>query len=655
MTSGTIPVSAQWALEGKQLDGEGFRILACSTGDLDRENFADALSRFRVGELSQLPQVSLSYARRGAQPGQSYLALAIHWYATEGEHYADEVVPRDSQGRATAYTSYFCLPYKHLAPAGIGYVAMYDALRAVRLAVADGPPKDVSVALPASRTPTADDLAVRVAPLLLAGRRVCVLGAEGTSMLERLEFIDTVMQLLPYGFRSRMTAATWMRAVNRNHGFRLFFSSAPRADGTDQVVMWDGDPGLVRVSDREAGEYLDWLQDNLGPLARLAELNSEMGFSRKDTLQAVESVLGARHRFQSRPRPVAPVSNGRPGEPRPDQSDDGEVVLRRCADHAKLGNPTRLRSDIRFLRKFADGGIEADRRKKYQDLIARFGLLRHDFLLDVKDAERLCDALLRLAFGIPLSYEAYCRVETCAGIAHGDAPHKELLVAIDKAGMADSIVRAIVYWHLRQTDGKKLNKFIADEADPVKLICRVAGNWTYLQHATILCDVTLEYLAKERGRYSPLRVREVLCQQGFLARALQLRHPYNDQYQVDVLTQFLKAAYPQPANTPGQDLSRPAIVQILNRPGAPSPTPALLSAVLMLVDKPGSWQLAWNAYIRGSLTQSQFDGQTLARLGNRLPSIDAAAINAPEPTPENDPARPAGAGAGAGSWPDGAG
>lgn len=48
MTS-TISVGAQWALEGKQPDGEGYRILACSTGELDRANFADAISRFQLG------------------------------------------------------------------------------------------------------------------------------------------------------------------------------------------------------------------------------------------------------------------------------------------------------------------------------------------------------------------------------------------------------------------------------------------------------------------------------------------------------------------------------------------------------------------------------------------------------------------------------
>src|SRR6202042_211768 len=124
-----------------------------------------------LGELNTLPQVSVSYARHGLssqpnlrpqhgpnpQPNLSYLALAIHWHAGERECFAEGVSPRDNQGRLIAYTSYFCLPYQRLADAAIGYVAMYEALSAVNLTVADGPPKEVPIALPASRIPVADE------------------------------------------------------------------------------------------------------------------------------------------------------------------------------------------------------------------------------------------------------------------------------------------------------------------------------------------------------------------------------------------------------------------------------------------------------------------------------------------------------------------
>jgi hypothetical protein len=640
MTNTTIPVSTQWALEGKQPDGEGYRILACSTGDLERENFADALSRFQLGELSALPQVSVSYARRGTQPGLSYVAFAIHWYATDEDCYADGVTQRDNQGRPVAYTSYFCLPYRRLAEAAIGYRAMYEALRAVKLTVADGPLKEVPIVMPTSRTPAADDLAVRVAPLLLTGRPVCVLGAEGTSMLERLGFIDSVMELLPYGFRSRMTAATLTRATNRNHRFRLFFSSARRTEEPDYIVNWGDDPNLVPIPDREAGEYFDWLQDNVGPLARLADLTTEMGFGQKDTLQALESVLGTRQRLQPRARPVARSSNNKPGQkpspPATNHADAGEDALLACAEHMKLLNPTRLRSDIAFLRKFAEGEVGEDSRVRYQDLIAKLRLLRVNLLIRDRNEERLYDALLRMAFGTPLSYKAYCRVEKCAGVTTGDAPHQGLLGVIAQAGMAEPLVSAIVNWHLGRTDEKKLNKWlVSGQVDAIQLINLLALDPIHAHHSRIVCDVIVDYLKKAPKHYQPRELRLALCQHGFLARMLQMRHLDNDQYQVYALYQFLKAAYPQPAATPRQELSRTAILEILNGAGNP-PTPALLSAVLMLVRKPETCQLAWRAYIRGSLTLANLSEATRERLRDRIPYIDAPTTNASEPFARTD-------------------
>ena len=92
MTSGTIPVRVEWALEGKQPDGEDYRILASSTGELNSANFADALSRFQLGELTTLPQVSVSYARLADQPGVGYLALAIDDAVYDGlrEHFSED-------------------------------------------------------------------------------------------------------------------------------------------------------------------------------------------------------------------------------------------------------------------------------------------------------------------------------------------------------------------------------------------------------------------------------------------------------------------------------------------------------------------------------------------------------------------------------------
>ena len=80
-------------------------------------------------------------------------------------------------------------------------------------------------------------LAMRVAALLLTSRGVCVLGADDADAGERLEFLDDVMSLLPYGMRSRLAGATWASSTAYDLNLRLFFADARRR-GNDHVVFW---------------------------------------------------------------------------------------------------------------------------------------------------------------------------------------------------------------------------------------------------------------------------------------------------------------------------------------------------------------------------------------------------------------------------------
>ena len=286
VTGGLVEIDAQWALHGENADSMGYHVLACTKGALSRANFVDALSRFHLGTVDSLPQVSVSHARLGDQPDEGYLALAIHEFAAGGRR-----AVRDRQGRPITYTSYFCLPYRPLAERAIGYQSLYEALRAVTLPETDGPPLRVTITAPASRILIIDPLAMRVAALLLTGRPVCVLGADSTSTDERLRFIDTVMGFLPYGLRASMAAATWTRATHGSHKFRLFFSSAPRLGSQpDHVVTW-GEPDRVAIPDGPPAEYLGWLEETVAPLARLTEATPEMRFGTKDVLQVLKLAL----------------------------------------------------------------------------------------------------------------------------------------------------------------------------------------------------------------------------------------------------------------------------------------------------------------------------------------------------------------------------
>jgi hypothetical protein len=667
VTGAAILVSAQWALHGKGPEGEGYRILSCSNSDLSRANFADVLGRFSMGALDALPQVSVSYLQPAARrPGGSYLALAIDWFATDGQRYASGALPHDELGRKTAFTSYFCMPYRPLAEQAATYQDMFHALRAITLPVSDGPPQQVTIKTSALRTPAIDGLAMCVAPLLLTGTPVCVLGADGTSMEERLRFIDTVMGLLPYGFRARMTAATWTRSTYREHRFRLFFSNAPRTDQQDHVVTW-GEPDLVRLRG-QAKDYFDWLADKVTPLTRLAELSelsSDLKFDKTALTKALELVdlrtgrrlpavgqylpLPSRTReHEVAQRPAAPPA---PALAPPEASlaalQEITEVLQECAGYVQDRNLPRLRSVSSWLAKQAEADAalkkraEADdalkahaeavdgRRRRYREQIREHGLLQpHGLGSREKD---LYAALLALAFGRPLTYTGYCRVEECQAGGPGEDPHPALLHAIKDGEMAFETKAIVFYLTRHERNEKELNRWYGSGAlDPVVLIHWLARDWSRPHHARVVCDLTLDYLRKMPAGYDQGRLRSALRQHGFLAHALHLRHPDKDQYQISVLYQLIRAAY---TGVPGQE--RDAIGQILTGTTNP-PTPALLAAVLMNLSTAADIQYAQAAYVHGSLTLLNTHPDTYGRLRELVPALDSPvpyADDAAEPGP----------------------
>jgi len=615
-------VRAQWALHGKVLDDEGYQVIACSNADLSRANFADAVGRFTLGQLASLPQVSVSYLQPAARgPGGGYLALAIHWFAANGQRYADGVGQVDNQGRVTTFTSYFCAPYASLAPAGSTYLDMYRAFGAVTLPAEDGPPKDVSVAPAAQPVPGIDALAMRVAPLLLTGAPVCVLGADETHLEERLRFIDTVMGLLPYGFRARMAAATWTRPTHRDHRFRLFFSSEPRAtEKPDQVVLW-GEPELARIPGGDAGHYYGWLADKVTPLASLAQLSRELSFGDSAGTEALRLVDEIRLWRRPRRGPMPPGIPEHAPAPAANAAGADNVarLLRECADDVRALNLSRLRQDLILLRNETESGrIDDDRRRRYQTLITRFGLLSPDPRLG-KWEGRLHEALLALAFGKPFGYDAFCQVEDCVRARPGGYLGRALLEAMDRLGLADKRARVIVYSCL---DEKKLAKLLGSgDVDAYGLIGELAREaWHRQEHGRAFWDATLQYLTDRQGRYSPAEVRRVLLRDGFLAQAL--RAVGHDQYQVHALSKLLAAAFPEEHYPLGLDQA--AVTEILART-RDAPTPALLTAILRKIPV-GDAPAAWDAYVYGSIARMDLDEATHGALWTRLPAIEPGSL-----------------------------
>lgn len=625
-----ISVEAEWALHGKRLDRQGYRVLARSTGELSAQNFEEAISRFSPGTPGELPQVTVSYLQEATKTGGSYyLALTTHQYADQlyGD---DEQLRYDDDGRRIMVSSYLCVPYHQLAAGSVSYQSMYRALDGNPLPLEDGPPLPIALATRGPIAPPVDDLPLAAAALLLTGRPVCVLvGVEQTSLDERLQFIDAVMALLPYGLRSRMAAATWTRPTNARHRFRLFFSDVPRSvEPPDHVLHW-GRPETMPRLDKASSyalEYRKWLADKVSqPTAELARLTGPLKFDRNQILRMLDEIGVASQDDRSRNYSAlgqdllhARFSSGT-GTSNP--RGRAERILRDCAMHARAADQRLIRSDIVALKNMAKGKFPDEDRARFREIIHETGLLQHSDELG-GDAGKLYAPLLQVAFSAPntpFRYEGYCQVEDCLAEL---PPHPALLRAIDGARLADTRLSAIVYWYLREADPKKLAIWYRRHADPGELIDLLATSWSRPRHAQAVCEVTLRYLHEQRPDAQQIRAR--LRQQGFLAAALAANDVGHEQYQINALYRFLQAAYPNA-------LDQPSIRQILIGKDRP-PTPPLLAAVLLRLEglpdeqRVAHANLAGEMYVQSSITQAGFARPRQDLLAGRLRQLTTESV-----------------------------
>jgi hypothetical protein len=232
-----VPVLAGWALWGKQPGTrQDYSVLACSPQPFSREEFEAIITRFAVGSPdvtaagpAALPWVTVSWVGVEDDP---HLGISITSHTGEV----------DGVGRPITQTAYFCIPYAQLAETPVSYCDLHDAVvrQAASLRSADGPLLQFAVpAFSAERMAdtvrrVGEQTAMATAALLLAGP-VAVAQAEGTALRDRLEFIDAVASLLPFGYRVRFSGATWSDNGTK-HRVRLAFAARPREDAA--AVQW---------------------------------------------------------------------------------------------------------------------------------------------------------------------------------------------------------------------------------------------------------------------------------------------------------------------------------------------------------------------------------------------------------------------------------
>lgn len=260
---------------------------------------------------------------------------------------------------------------------------------------------------------------------------------------------------------------------------------------------------------------------------------------------------------------------GRPTPKDDDAGFDADALLLDCRTRLQAKEPKGLRVDLSRLRVYADSAISDEERMHLRNIITEQRLLWPDPRLGDMDA-MFYDAMLRLAYGLPLSYEAYCDVEDRLPAA-SQTRHAQsgLLEAIISGGAETDIrVAAITRYYL---GGERLASwFRSGQVNARRLIAALDRYWDRRHHAEVMYDVALAYLLGSRRHDSSRDVATALHEHGYLASTLLRQYPESMDQQVAILMALLKAVCPD-------GLDRRAVEDIV---AASSPTPALRRAVL---------------------------------------------------------------------------
>ncbi|MEV8635345.1 hypothetical protein AB0395_27180 [Streptosporangium sp. NPDC051023] len=561
----TVRLAAEWALWGRQpgtRDGE--RVLACSDGMLGGNDFSEIITRYAPGTPTELPQVTTSWFGGDIR---AHLGLAV-------QEWSDE---RDGMGRPIAITRYFCVPYAQAAEGPVSCQGLYRAFSDRPLPVEGPLLVDVPVLAPGAIAEAVDETVMDAAALLLTGQPVCVVNGEETSLLDRLLFFDAVAALLPYGFRSKLTASTWTNSAAR-HRIRLSF--ARHAPVGAHSISWGRGTEIPEGQD-VARAYHDALMG----CDRLTELIARFARDirpRSMTVENLSTVLPLLGEFGLAPETLE--SSG--PERQPVSAGD---VLTACADGLERGRLDMLPNHLVQLNVLAARAREGDEQERHRQIIGSRRLLVPDHALDQTIQERLYDALLSLAYGPKLTVDGLDRIVRDAG----RRVPPPLVAALCRMTAAESAVTIRLTRYLGMAERASLLGALR----PRDLVDAAAREPVDPLTVQIVCAELAGRGGDEAGRGA---VRAALRRRGQLVGAIQQLHPGDPESQVRRHHALLVAAY-------GPVLDDQALQEMLS-PGLPPPP---LLAALVLACAPTARSLLMEGVLLAVLDQAGITREAL--------------------------------------------
>lgn len=560
--SDRIEIVPEWALWGKEPSGLSYRVLRCSDGHLNDAGFTRIMQRYSTGTHTDLPQVTLSWARA---EGELYIGMAV-------QRRTDD---RDHTGRKIVMTRYCALPYSRL-PEPVSYEAIYHALSDWRPPAegAAAAPLHLPPLYPDAIAPQATEHAMGVAALLLTGTPVHIVpSGEVPSYLERLRFLDAVAALLPYGMRTELSAATWVSSTSQSR-IRLAFTS--HADKDAHAVPWGTVPSFADAWNSPAHAYAELLGVHAGTperaadvIRRLAALREPLRWDAGFALRALELL---RAQVQT-------------ADPRTDPPSDGEEHYRRAEDamracvHAVLhGDGPAFTEAVDRLRQVQDADLDEAQRSALWDIAVEGGLpsLRPR-AGDDPEVDRLYEACLRLGLGPALDRTHLFVVEQDLG----DAVSPRLLNIMARMSAGDPATYLAIAVRLRWNLTNLLDG----------LSSRTLAQLAVQQDRKDVLEIVHRELCR-RAERDP-SVRDALAESGYLAGPVERFHG-GIYPQFVALRQLLSTAF-------GARLDRSQFARIVRGGRLYPPTPALIFAALALYREPDAGETLASAYFRGFL------------------------------------------------------